>query len=165
MTTASITYLNLGPSTNTQNYIHKPTDSHNPRQHSIPYPMLQTTAQTPPQPKKKNKMDNDALSKETVGLPVFITSNQSQAGTVVTSDNPTSPSMSGNRRESVLSTKRLSQALDFAIASLDTLRKQAQNLLQDEPPRYQPTNDDLESGGLSGRRFGEGADGYKEWLD
>lgn len=114
---------------------------------------------------------SDALSKETVGLPVFITSNQSQAGTIVTSDNPTSPTLASNRRESVLSTKRLSQALDFAISSLDTLRKQAQkqaqSLLQDEPepPRWQPTNDDLESGGMSGRRFGEGNDAYKEWLD
>lgn len=115
-----------------------------------------SAASSAPTPHTKKKM-NDVLSKECVGLPVFISS-----GETITSDNTSGTS---SRRESMLSPKRLSMAFDFAITSLDSIYKHAQTLLTEDPPRNQPRRDDLESGGLAEgeRRFGE--ESYRDWLD
>lgn len=78
-------------------------------------------------------------------------------------------SMSSSRRESILSPKRLSQAFDFAVTSavnsVDGLYKQAQALLEDQPPRNHAQRNDLESGGAQEeRKFGEESS-YNDWLD
>ncbi|KAF1346709.1 hypothetical protein BDV97DRAFT_357619 [Delphinella strobiligena] len=112
----------------------------------------------------ETKKQMDILAKECVGLSVFIMPN---TGETVTSDKierqgpananqssnsnvdtPSSISVASERRNSILSPKRLSQALDFAMVQFDSLYKQAQGLLGEERPLHgEGMRHDLESGG------------------
>lgn len=147
-----------------------PTDGHKEK-HPKPSLNIET----------KKKMD--ILAKECVGLRVFIVPN---TGETVTSDKierrgsanankssnsnvdtPSSTPEASERRESIISPKRLSQALDFAMVQFDSLYKQAQGLLGEERPPLGEGRHDLESGGQfqdqGEGRFGEKS--YKDWLD
>lgn len=110
------------------------------------------------------KVDIDILSKETIGLPVFI----SDQGQTVTSDSTEGGRETSSRRGSILSSKRLSKVFDLAITSLDNLCvqtiKHAQTLLADDTPRRVPRPNDLESGRWDNGRFAE-EETYKDWLD
>lgn len=146
----------------------------------------QTYQLNPNSSKNSNPKKMDMPSKETLGLPIFVSGNgETITNTHLaqpTSNNSTLPFTSSapssstvsytapTRRESILSPKRLSMAFDFAVTSLDSIYKQAQTLLNEEaPPRNTaPRTDDLESGGAGyggqERRFGD-EEAYKDWLD
>jgi hypothetical protein len=113
------------------------------------------------------------FSKESYGLPVFISSSTASTmtpGTLISSTSPTT----SERRESILSPKRISQAieatpkrisqaldpkrvsqaLDYAVTSWETFCKQATNLLVEEiaPEGVESQrHSDLESGGYYSR--------------
>ena len=127
-----------------------------------------------------SQMD-DALAKEAMGLPVFISST---TGTTVTSGNlsdgtnstntPISPSFSTyflsastfsdsndstdgddkNNSTGLISPKRISKALDSVLTHWETICRQATTMLQEEMNETPSRYTDLESGGhVEQKRF------------
>ncbi|PNS18542.1 hypothetical protein CAC42_5081 [Sphaceloma murrayae] len=83
--------------------------------------------------RRQSDYDNmDALSKETMGLPIFISSS---TGAAVSSASPgfSSPSTfaahSTAAQDSIISGKRISQALDFALTSLELIIVKSEELI------------------------------------
>lgn len=118
------------------------------------------------------RADLDTISKETIGLPVFIsqgTTISSSTSSLPTLSSPASPNFArststSSRPASLLANKRVSAALDFALASWDAAVKTAETLLKDDLPPAQYRHNDLESGGQGMGKYGTGK-GVEDWLD
>ncbi|KAF4552306.1 Hypothetical protein D9617_10g072870 [Elsinoe fawcettii] len=100
----------------------------------------------------------DALAKETMGLPIFVshsTGNTVSSGSSEVSSQDTSATDSTQPGESLISGKRISQVLDFALTSLETLIVKSEDFIvksagilldTSEEEEITQRDEDLESG-------------------